>query len=209
MTRALAPWEKRRDELVTKAEKVEVKDLQAAEDAVDFIRMARALTSKAVELKSEVQKPYDEAQAAVRNTAQRFIDTITGAIETVQERLDDYRAERAEAARKAQAEQEAEEARLRAENAPPSLPAAPERSDAAAPPPKPRKAAPIRTKLGGLATEQQRWRAKVTDVSLVPAHVLESDTVKDAIAKVAGGMMQHGIAVPGVEKEHYTTTSIR
>ena len=207
MRRALAPWEKRRDELVAKAANVEVKDLQAAEDAVDFIRMARALTAKAGELKGEVQKPYDEAQAAVRSTAQRFVDTIVGAIETVQEQLDRYRADRAEAARKAQAEQEAEEARLRAENAPPSLPAAPERSQA--PVSKPRKAAPIRTRMGGLATEHERWRAKVTDVSLVPAHVLESDTVKDAIAKVAGGMMQHGIKVPGVEKEHYTTTTIR
>lgn len=207
MAAALQPYRARKDEFASKAKATSIEDLEAAEDAVDFIRMARALKAKADELKRETQEPYDRATAAVRNTAQRFIDEIDDAIRVVQDKLNGYRDKRAEAAEKARLEQEAEERRMREASAAPSLPKAPVKSSAPLAPS--RKTAPIRTKMGGMASEQQRWTAKVVDVSQVPKHILESEPVMAAIARVAGDMMKHGIAVPGVEKDTYTTTTIR
>jgi hypothetical protein len=211
MKRALEPWASRKDEFVTKAEAAAVSDMDSAQVAVDFVRMVGALRDKAKELMAEVRAPYSQAADAAGSVAMRFIEELDAAEDAVRGKLRAYRDAARKAAEELEAQQRAEEERLRKE-------AAARLGEVAPPPPPPeltpqprrrRKAAPIRTDLGGMLSEQERWRIRVDDVSQIPENVLNSDRVKEAIAKVAYDLVKNGIAVPGTSKEFYTTETIR
>ena len=205
MTAALAPWEERRAELERKAEGAMVDDVDSAEAAIDFVRMARALADKARDLLAEVEGPYKEAAQAARAVALRFTDTLETAAGTVNDRLAAYNTRRRQRAEEAQREQERAEQQLREAS---GLETAPPPPESSTPPQKRRKSAPIRTMLGGRMSEQQKWRPKVVDVKLVPETILNTPKVREAIESVARAMLQNGIDVPGVEKDYYDTHSI-
>lgn len=210
MERALAPYAQRRDEFVRKAESGTIVDMEAAEAAVDFVRMARALAEKARQLRDEVTAPYTEAVDAARGVALRFIDAVEASAETMNNRLGAYQALRRQKADELAAQQRAAEEELRRQAAardggePDATPPAPSGS----PPPSRRKAPAIRTALGGRMSEIERFRAKVVDVAKVPEHVLKAPRVIEAIERVAYDLLKNGIEVPGVEKETYTSHSI-
>jgi hypothetical protein len=210
MKRALAPWEERRAAFVTKAAGAVVEDIDSAAAAIDFVRMVDALREKARDLMTEVRSPYTEAANAAGGVGMRFIESLDQVESEMRDKLEAYNAERKRKSDEVRAAQLAEEERLRSIAATRAgveqLPApAPESSP---PPPRRRKAAPIRTDLGGRMSEQERWRIRIDDISQIPHTVLNSDRVKEAIAKVAYDLVKNGIAVPGTSKDYYTTTSI-
>lgn len=202
MRRALAPWQDRRAEFERKANTAVVDCQDAAAAAIDFVRMARALAEKADGLIVEVQGPYAEAAAAAKAVGQQFIESVESSVRKVEGALKAYNEERKLRAAAQQAEQERAEARLReAAGAPAQIPTpAPSRR---------RKAAPIRTDLGGLMVEQDRWTVEVVDVRKVPVRVLRSPKVMEAIRIVARDFMKNGDAVPGCKRVDVTTTLIR
>ena len=207
MKRALAPHRERATEFVQKAERAKVDDMASAQAAVDFVKLARALTDQARTLLEEVRQPYKEAAEAARGVAMQFIEEIDEAVDAVQKQLSDYNEERRRKHAEAQAEQRRAEEELRkraAEAQGEETPAPPPPP----PPPAPAKAAPIRTDYGGRMTDQVKWRPKVVDVTKVPEHVLQAPKVIAAIEQVARDLLKNGIDVPGVEKENYNTHSI-
>lgn len=208
MRRSLEPWQERRAEFVRKADAAVVDCQDAAEAAVDFVRMARALRDRADNLLGEVREPYQRAAQAATGVANQFTSQLDDAIDKVQGKLRTYNEDRKAKAAAAEAQQREAEERL-------ALQAA--ERDGLPPPPAPsavpagrrrRKAAPIHTDLGGRMVEQDRWRAKVVDATKVPAMVLNAPRVLEAIRIVAQDLMKNGITVEGVEKEEYTSTTI-
>lgn len=208
MERALAPHEPRAAEIEAKAKAATVDDHESAQAAIDFIRMARALGEKARDLQTEIAKPYKDAADAARGVALQFIDRLEDAAGAVNAKLADYnKAKRQRAAELARQQQEAEEALRRraaeAEGKPTEVtpPPAPEVT------PEPARST-IRTNLGGRLTETKKWRPKVVDVTKVPAHILNSPKVIEAIEKVARPFLANGIDVPGVTKDEYDSHTI-
>lgn len=209
MKRALAPWEARCVEFETKAGKAVVDSADAAGAGIDFVRMVRALHDKASDLRTEVQGPYRDAALAAGSVAARFLDRLEAAERQMQTALKAYNDDRkAKAAAQAAAQQVEEErlARIAAERdgVPPPPPPS-------APPPvqRRRRAAPIRSDLGGVMTEHAKLTVTVTDVTLIPAHILNTPRVLEAIRKVAYDLVKNGIDVPGVTKGEADVTTIR
>lgn len=202
MERALAPYEERRKELVEKAARSKVDDMDAMESAIDFVRISKAISSKARDLLGEVGQPYHEALNAAKAIALRFMDDVDAATETVNDQIKAYNEQRREAARAKAAEQAAAEAALRAKADPQTA------REQAPPPPPPEPAvrrAPIRTLTGGRMSETKKWRPKVVDVALVPHSILQTPKVTAAIEQVARDMLKNDIDVPGVIKEQFNT----
>lgn len=207
MKDALEPWQARCAEFETKADTLKVTDMDEAAQAVDFIRMARALSEKAGSLSQEVCSPFTDAAGAARNVAIRFNDRLIVAMEKAQAQLDDYNQEKRRKAAALREEQRAEEQRLRDEAAARDGKVPPEPT----PEPTPEPEAPmrIRTDLGGVATIGKKWRPEVFDVTKVPVEILNTPKVKEAIGQVARSMMQNGMTVAGVRKQEYDSTTIR
>ena len=209
MKRALDPWVSRKDEFVRKSASASVEDMDSAQVAVDFVNMLDALRDKARALMAEVRLPYTQAADAAGSIGMRFIEELDAAERAVRGKLKQYRDKARQAAVERELAQKAEEQRLR-ESAAEKLGV--DHSPAFAPetlPPVRRRAAAIRTDLGGVLSEQERWRIRVDDVAQIPHTVLASGRVMEAIAKVAYDLVKNGIAVPGTSKEFYTTETIR
>lgn len=205
MKNALAPWQERRAEFEAKAKIANVDCHDAAQAAIDFIRMARALRDKAENLLAETRKPYRDAADAAKGIADQFIDSIDRSTNQMRTALDAYNADRkakAKALEDAQREAERLLAQKAAERDGGPVPQIPQGA------PRRRKAAPIRTDLGGVMVEQDRWRVEVTDPTLVPAFILKSPKVVDAIRIVARDFIKNGMDVPGCEKIDFTATTI-
>ena len=211
MQSALDPYVARKNEFVAKANSVTVENMASAEDAVDFIRMAKALARKARELSDEARAPYDQITATIRNTAQRFIDEVEEAGTRVEERLAAFNRERRRKAAEQKRQQEAEAQALReaaaTKNKAKALPDAPVHIEESAPAPK--RASPIRTMTGGIASDQKRVQAKVVDVTKVPVSILQTPKVIAAIEQVARPMVQNGITIEGIEAKTHISTTIR
>jgi len=208
MRRSLAPWQDRRAEFERKAAASKVASQDDARAAIDFVRMARALVTKAELLRDDVQGPYEIAAASAGGIARDFIEKVEAAIATVEGNLKAYNEERRRRAQAREAEQAAAEAALAAaaddRGAPPvQIPAKPPGGK------KKRKVAPVRSDLGGLMVETDKWTVEVEDVSLVPLMVLKSARVMEAIRIVARDFMKNDVEVAGCRKVFGITTVIR
>lgn len=201
MRRALAPWQDRRAEFERKANSAAVDCQDAAAAAIDFVRMARALAGKGEQLLEEVQGPYVEAAEAARGVALQFLENVESSIRKMQGALEAYNEDRRARARALEEEQAQAEAQLRE--------AAGAAAPAQIPTRKRRKPAPIRTDLGGLMVEHDRWTVEVDDPTLAPPAVLRAPKVVEAIRIVARDLIKNGIEVPGCRKVPVTTTVIR
>lgn len=196
MRRALGPWDARRAEFEAKANRAVVETAEAAQNAIDFVRKARALVERAKLLRDEVQEPYADCARSAGAVATTFIENVESSIRKVRTALENYNAVRRQRAADVAEEQRKAEAALAAQAAArdgapaPQIPQGARRSR--------RVSAPIRTDTGGLMVEVERDTYEVEDVTLIPAFVLNSPKVKEAIRIVAGDFIKNGMEVPGI-----------
>jgi hypothetical protein len=110
---ALAPYQKRHDDLLAALAAVDVKDDEDMKRAVDKIALARALRENADALLQPIGLPYQEAAHAVRVVAVRFLDPLRIKERDAQRSIEAFRKRVREAAAIAANEQAAREAELR------------------------------------------------------------------------------------------------
>jgi hypothetical protein len=67
----------------------------------------------------------------------------------------------------------------------------------------------VRSDLGGLMVETDKWGVEVEDVSKVPLMVLKSARVMEAIRIVARDFMKNDVEIAGCRKVYGITTVIR
>lgn len=164
-------------------------DRQDASDATDVIGLAQKVLAAIEVQRKEISAPYDEAAKVPLAVMRNGIEPLQAEIDRVVALVDAFDA--AEKARidSQRAEQAQVEARLRAA-AEPNKPRADivyaDGGPAPTAPPTPAapKAAPIRGDYGFTYRKRDRIAVEVTDASLVPADILDTDAVKEAIAKV-------------------------
>lgn len=215
----------RRDELIAAFDRFKEAHPEIGDDdvngrAADFVAQLSRFSKETDAKRVAAKRPHDDAAGAVHSFFKKdIIDPIDAAATEVRKRMTAFQVAKAEEARR-KAREEAEAKRLEAERlaAEARKPEAFDKAEAAlntAQAAERRAAAPTaalgrtRGDLGSVSSLRSVWRYRVTDLALVPAHLLQ---VNDAMVKAA--MKTKGddgkpVPVPGIEFYEEQTVAVR
>lgn len=221
-------FETRKAEFLASAARQNVRDRQSAADAADVIRLASEVWTMVLTERVTLSTPYRETHLALKAIADEFWLPVTDAMVTLKAQIDAWTAEEDKRIADQQAEQEAEMQRLREAAAPPpppivesenpapvgrayvdyTAPAVPARR-VAPPVMKPAKRATIVGDLGGMITQATVVDYVIEDISLIPAHIMQSETVVAAILSVVKSTAKHFGTPPGIRKIETSTNRVK
>lgn len=208
----LQPFEVQRDRYLKSAAAAVVRDRGTAGDAADLIKFAGEIREKIQEKRMEITRPLRDAADAAKAHADDFWQPVDDEMARVLGLIDVFRTEEADRIAKQQREQD-ETMSLLVPRQPTFTPAIvvgrrehidySQRPTDGAPAqpvlaPREAKARPIRGTYGAKVTAAEQKTYVVTDLDLVPRWVLETDTVKTAIAAVAKSLAKHHPNIPGI-----------
>jgi hypothetical protein len=211
-------FEARKAEFLASAARQNVRDRQSAADAADVIRLASEVWTLILTERVTLSTPYRETHLALKRVADEFWAPVAGAMEVLNDQIDAWTAEEDKRIADQQAEQEAEMARLReaankpapiveSENPAPAGRAYVDYTAPAVPAPRvappvmrPAKRATIVGDLGGMITQATVTDYVIEDISLIPAHIMQSETVVAAILSVVKSTAKHFGTPPGIRK---------
>lgn len=229
VTRDGKTFETRRAEFLASAARLVVRDRQSAADAADVIRLASEVWAMILTERVSMSDPYRETHLALKRVADEFWTPVAVAMEYLKRQIDDWTAEEDKRIAAQEAEQEAEIARLRALAAPPPEPAPVESENPApvgreyvdyaspaipvqrvAPPVmrQPKRAA-IVGDLGGMITQATVTDYEIEDITLIPAHIMQSPTVVAAILSVVKATAKHMGVPPGIRVNTSNTNRVK
>jgi len=207
----LQPFEAQRDRYLKSAAAAVVRDRGTAGDAADLIKFAADIRERIQEKRMEITRPLRDAADAAKAHADEFWQPVDDEMERVLGLVDSFRT--AETDRIAAQQREQDEAMSllvpRAPTFTPPVATQPrEHIDYSAPAmrvpstkelqARQAKARPIRGSYGAKVTAAEQKTYAVTDLDLIPRWVLETDTVKAAIAAVAKSLAKHHPNIPGI-----------
>lgn len=201
---ALTPeWRERLAYIVERANAKTVVDRETAGQAGDIIKVADEFRKIVDQDRIDRTRPYREAADRAKAVADEFLEPLDAAVAALRVRLNSWDREEDNRIKAQQAEQEAFFSK-------PDL--TPGVQSPATPPPPAMKAAKrskIVGDLGARVTQAEVKHYTVVDVRAVPDFILQSDTVKAAIAIVARTMGKHMKEIPGIEITTETTNRVQ
>jgi hypothetical protein len=217
MSEALAQFTARRDEFIAKAPSYVVRDREDAKRVVDFIGMARDIEAMIHAARKTVSDPHHDARSLAINIANDFWAPVIEALEIPQGKLDAYTAKRKALMDEQQAEQDSFRQPAHDASAPRAAvdytaPSSPTETPAGMPEgARPARKQQIVGDYGYRLSEVTRDAIEVVDVLQVPESILNSDPVKEAIAKVALAIVKatKQKTMPGCRITQKGSTSIR
>lgn len=202
----------RRDEFVAAIQAKTVTDREKAGDGVDLISLAKKFANTVEDERKAITDPYREAAEAGKGVVDDFMVPLEEAMTALRARIDEWDAgeqSRIEAQRREQEEalrQMRQAPRATAKEIAEHLTSSPSE---AVPDLKPARTRPVRGDLGGKMHQADVVTWTVDDVSLIPRHILETETVKRAICQVAKDNDKHTKSIPGMTRTVDKTNRIR
>jgi hypothetical protein len=183
--------------IVDRAGAKDVVDRETAGQAGDIIKVGRDVEKLIETDRVALTKPYRDAADAAKAECDQFLAPLREALERLAARVQAWSDAEDERIAAQQREQEAFFA--------PKPDLTPDVQPASPPPPSP--AAPVKPArrqrivgdLGSRVTQAETKTYRVIDVRAVPDFILETETVKTAIAQVARTMGKHMKEIPGIE----------
>lgn len=222
----LQQFEARRAQFLKSAAAAVVRDRGTAGDAADLIKLAGKV-AEAIEIKRrEITDPLRTAAEAVKAKADDFWEPVTREMTRVLALIDSFDKQQTALIEQQQREQEEFLAKLAGETAPPPppepapFPTPAERllvdyttgryDDPPFQPVAPR-AAPRRIKgnYGATVVKADEKTYEVTDLDAIPRWLLETATVKAAIAAAAKAMAKQFPVIPGITVTSATNLRIK
>lgn len=189
----------RRDEFLATAERVVVRDRFEAGDAGDVIKLAGEVREMIERKRFDRSNPFRETANALKGVADEFWQPVDTAMKSIADKIDGW----SNAEKKLVAQQRAEQEQMLAELGRGAATPAPTAA------PIPARRAPIRGMLGSTVTQVDHKTFAIEDISLVPEYILNSETVRAAIIKVAAAMSRHMGAIPGISVTTTAGTTVR
>lgn len=201
MSETLDPFRQRRDEFIAAAGRAVVRSIDEAGRAADLIGMAAEVGDRVTAARKDVSDPHFEAHRTAIAEATAFWEPVTEAMGDVQGMVDAYTAQR-DALIAQQKEEQAAAAQPVAPgpraNVDYTAPVQPRSQPETAAPtaregvavPAPARTASIRGDYGYKVTKVAETVIEVVDWRAVPEHIMDSPVVKEAIRKVALGIVR-------------------
>lgn len=209
----------RRDEFVASAGKQIVRDRETAGAAADTIKLANEVWALVDADRRARSDPFRETHLALSGMAAEFWEPVNQAMAGLREQIDAYTAEEDARIAAQQAEQQEALARMRgAASPPPAPPQGRSHIDYSVPTPEPQRIAPamraprrsrIRGDLGSTISQRDVVEYEIEDISLIPEHILTSETVKAAILAVVRATARHMGVPKGIRVITGTGNQIR
>lgn len=166
---------------------VKVRNRGEASKATDLVGMAKDIRREIEQQRLAITRPYDEAVTAAIATERNFCLSIEEKITEAEDLLDQFDKLEADRAAAQRREQEEAEAALRGAASPagprPEINYSAPAADAVTSPVALAKPAPIRGDYGKRFTRRQHVEVEVTDVARIPSEILNTDAVREAIAR--------------------------
>jgi len=222
-------YERRRSEFLTSASRQVVRDRESAGAAADTIKLAGEVWAEIEADRKERSEPFRTTHLALTAAAREFWEPVVEQMQGLAEQIDAYTEIEDKRIADQRAEQQRERAALRnpapAEPAsnPDELPGHQPRSIIdynpseprvvkvmAAPSPQmlPAKRAKIRGDLGATVTQKTIVEYEIEDISLIPAHIMTSPTVIEAILTVVRSTARHMGIPAGIRVKNSTGNRI-
>lgn len=189
----------RRDEFLRSLKNAIVRDRDTVAACSDVLRMAREVRALIEEGRIKRSNPFRAVADALKGEADDFWLEVDTAAQALKVRIDAWTKEEDDRIAAQRAEQDAFFAAPAVEaiavrpgaNAPSSISRTP-------PPVLPARRAPIRGDLGGEVKAVDEKIFAISNFALLPDYILQSQTVTDAILKVAKAMSKHMGEIPGI-----------
>lgn len=214
-------FDQRRSEFIRSAQAQTVRDRQSAADAADTIKMAGEVWALIDAERRKLSDPYRETHLALSAMASEFWAPVLNAMEGLRRQIDAWTAQEDQRIAAQRAEQEAILARMSSPAASPEPagdvpPGGRPHIDYSAPAPrtevpvmKPARRAKIHGDLGATISQRDIVGYEIEDISLIPDHIMQSETVKEAILTVVRQTARHFGVPKGIRTISRPTNQIR
>jgi len=207
----------RRDEFIRSAAAQKVRNRQTAADAGDTIKMAAEFRAEVNAERKRLSEPYREVHLSLASMETVFIDPLNEAMQGLHQQIDVWKTEddaRIENQRREQADMLAAMRKPAADPAP--APATRGYIDYSAPAPATQsieRRQPKRSRivgdLGAVISTREIAQYEIEDMSLIPDHIMNSPTVREAILTVVRQTAKHMGVPAGVRKITTTGNQVR
>jgi hypothetical protein len=225
----LEPFKIQRERYLKAAKAAVVRDRGTAGDAGDLIKLAGEIREKIQSKRMEVTRPLRDAADAAKGEADQFWQEVDDEMDRVLGLIDTFRTDEADKIKTQQREQDEMMARL----APKPAPVIAVEGPAPHPsegrdyldysqgltvdnvplpviaPPREAKTRAIRGTYGARVGGATEKTYTVEDLDKVPRWIMETETVKNAIAAVAKSFAKHHPNIPGIAVHTADVTRVR
>jgi hypothetical protein len=227
-------YERRRSEFLTSASRQVVRDRESAGAAADTIKLAGEVWAEIEAHRKERSEPFRTTHLALTAAAREFWEPVVEQMQGLAEQIDAYTEVEDKRIADQRAEQQRERAALRnptidpekeklAEQAldtalghksrpiidyNPSEPRVVKVMAAPSPQMLPAKRAKIRGDLGATVSQKTIVEYEIEDISLIPAHIMTSPTVVEAILTVVRSTARHMGIPAGIRVKNTTGNRI-
>lgn len=195
-----ARLEERKAAILAAMEKVEIRDQEDLGKVGDLAKLIKVLLDDVETKRSGILAPVYEARDMLNGAADKFTAELEAARDRLGGLVDNFRAEQRRKAREqAEKQREAEEARAAKVGS-----VVPEAITPAEPTPR----GPIaRGDYGGKVGTRETLTVTITDLSKIPAFILQAKAVQEAIISTARTFAQKGIPIDGIHVERGDKTN--
>jgi len=206
----------RRDEFIRSAAAQNVRSRQTAADAGDTIKLATEFRAEVNAERKRLSDPYREVHLNLSAMETAFLDPLNTAMEALHGQIDAWTQENDAQIEQQRREQAEAMAAMRKPTAAAPAPAGRQHIDYSAPAPviegaarrAPRRARIIGD-LGATISTREIAHYEIEDMSLIPEHIMNSPTVREAILTVVRQTAKHMGVPAGIRKITTTGNQVR